>query len=197
MARVKMIKELSCGRVELRLVTDGGERRLNVSYGAYTEAGAPLAGDELDIDGMSILEYSDTEHRAMKRALSILAFSDKNKRTLKQKLTDAGFDRRIAQSTTDECVALGYIDERRQLAILIRDEANRALRGPEYIKRKLLSKGYSLSDIIEVTEELVEAEEIDFSDVFRRLAEKRSAHDPQSRRMLMYKYGFRRSEIED
>lgn len=197
MARVKNIKELPGGRVNVWLLTDEVDVRLNVSLGAYAEAGSPLGGEDIDSDKLSILEYSDSEHRAIKRALSILAFSDKNRRTLRQKLIDAGFDREIATRTVNECVALGYIDERRQLAILIRDEANRALRGPEYIKRKLLSKGYALADITEVTIELVEKGEVDFSLVFRKLAEKRSANDLESRRALMYKYGFRRSDAED
>lgn len=191
LARVKRIVDAGGERIRLSLVCESGEVRLDVGRDAYAAVGEPVMGCEISESDLDVLRYSDEEHRALKKALSLLAFTDKNRRTLLTKLRAAGFSREMAEAAVNECAAHGYLDERRQLAILISDEANRALRGPVYIKRKLMGKGYLSSDIDAVMQELVDSGDVDFSAVFRRLAEKRGAEDAESRRELMYKYGFR------
>lgn len=190
MARVKKVVDAGGGRIRLSLLCEGGEVRLNIGRDAYAAVGEPVCGCEISENDFEALKYSDEEYRALKKALSLLAFSDKNRRTLLAKLRAAGFCREIAEAAVNECAAHGYLDERRQLAILISDEANRALRGPVYIKRKLMGKGYSSMDIDAVMQELVDGGDVDFTAVFRRLAEKRGAYDAESRRELMFKYGF-------
>ena len=185
------------GRVALGLVSDGERVRLSVSRELYYSLGSPGRGAVLGGETLERLVRDDTEWRAMKKALSLLSASDKNKLALRRKLYECGFGRAEVEMALEYCVNLGYIDERRQLSILIEREANRSLRGREYIRKKLISKGYSSSDIEEVTDALVENGDIDFVFNFNTLCEKRGAVDAEARRILAYKYGYRRGDTEE
>ena len=112
------------------------------------------------------------------------------------KLLRAGFSRSVAEECIEECLRLGYIDERRQIERAVLNEANRSLRGKAYIVRKLASKGYSASEVGEITDELVSAGEIDFGENFERLCEKKGALSQEARRALLYKYGYRSADFD-
>ena len=192
--KIKAVREKG-GRVTLYFPDECEYTRLSISLPLYSSIGSPRAGSVLCEEDIEPLVREDTEWRVVNKALSILAASDKNKLALRRKLYDAGFSRDAVDMAVEYCVNLGYIDERRQLSILVSNEANRALRGRQYIKRKLLSKGYSSSDIDEVIDSLVEEGEIDFALNFDRLCEKKGAYDAESRKILAYKYGYRQSEV--
>ncbi len=177
-------------RVTLGIEHDGEMGRLSISLPLYYSVGSPKRGDTLSGDILEKIVREDTEWRVVEKALSLLSASDKNRLTLRRKLFEGGFDREAVEMAIEYCVNLGYIDERRQLYILIEREANRSLRGREYIRKKLIAKGYSSSDIEEVTDELVENGEIDFALNFDILCEKRGVDEPEQRRVLAYKYGY-------
>ena len=192
--KIKSVREKG-SRVTLYFDSEGEYARLCVSFPLYSSIGSPRAGEVLSEEVVERLVREDTEWRVVEKALSLLALSDKNIVALRRKLYECGFDRESVDMAVEYCVNLGYIDERRQLSILIEREANRSLRGRQYIKRKLLSKGYSSSDIDSVTDRLVEEGEIDFVINFDLLCEKKGATGAEARRILAYKYGYRSGEV--
>lgn len=192
--KIKSVREKG-GRVTLYFHDECEYTRLSISLPLYAAIGSPRAGSVLSGEDIERLVREDTEWRVVGKALSILAASDKNKLALRRKLYEAGFSRDAVDMAVEYCVNLGYIDEKRQLSILVEKEANRALRGRYYIKRKLLSKGYSSSDIDSVIDSLVEEGEIDFVRSFERLCEKQGAENAEARKILAYKYGYRQSEV--
>lgn len=190
MNTVKFIREREGGRISVGIITAGGERVLNIGAALYASMtftrGTDLTDDELDR-----LTREDEEYRAMKKALSLLGYSDKNRKTLYLRLLREGFSRDVVETVVERCMTSGYIRERDQLSRLILREANVNLRGPRYIRDKLVAKGYSRTDVDAVMCELTDAGEVDFEANLRRLCEKKGASTPDERRALAYKYGYR------
>lgn len=197
MPRLTQIRTKDGGRAVLTVDTDGSVFRYCITEALYVSVGAPAVGCELDGESLHMIAREDEGYRAMKKALSFLSFSDKNKRTLYTKLVSLGFGKDVSRETTLECVRLGYIDEVRQLRILVTHEANSSLRGSVYIRNKLVSKGYSAADIDAVISELVESGDIDFCKNLSRLLEKKGIDDSEQRRQLMYKYGYRPYDFKE
>lgn len=149
-------------------------------------------GDSLDGELCSLLKLSDEEYRARKKTLSLLSFSDNNERTLKRKLTAHGISRAVADQVSEEMVSLGYINELRQLERLVLSDAAK-LYGPSKIYARLVSKGYSPSDVKQVILSLSESGEVDFKSYARRLIDKKYPDGPtdEERRALLYKHGYK------
>ncbi len=179
------------GYISIGLVTDGKRECYTVTNTLYGEIGSPIKGDGLDGDTLKVLIEDDERFRALRRALSLLSYADNSERTLTLKLLRAGFSRSAVRFAVEDCVAHGYINEREQLMRLVSVLANSKLRGPMYIKQSLMGKGYSAQDIDAAIHGLCEKGEIDFKESLHRLAEKMGANDPEARRALAYKYGFR------
>ena len=192
MATIVYIKTgVTKGRVIIGIDADGETKACSITETTYVAIGAPTRYAELSDRDTDTLMTEDERYRAMKRAVSILAASDKSAYTVRTKLYQAGFSKESIDDAVGECVARGYIDEHRQLRRLIAKEANEALRGKYYIKRKLASKGYRGADIDRICAELVDDGEIDFKLNFERLAEKKGAQSDEERRALLYKFGYR------
>ena len=194
MATLKLIRESKDkGLLLLGLTEEGESANYTVSVTLYEEIGCPSVGDVLDEDSVSAIKYADTRLRAKKKALSILAYADNNQRTLYSKLIRAGFCRQVASDTVDEMVALGYVNEKRQLERLILNEANVKLRGAGRIIPALVTKGYSSSAVREVLSGLVADGEIDFTKNAHSLIEKKLGDfsDEEEIRKLLYKNGFK------
>lgn len=196
MARIVYAKDSRVkGYVALGIGEDGELRRLTVHKIKYSSLGSPSRGEEIDSETVRELEEADEQFRALRRALSFLSYADNSERGLVMKLMRAGFPRRVAEEAVAECVSHGYIRERDQLARLIVTAAEVKLRGPLYIKAYLMQKGYSSSDISEVTDELISSGEVCFPECFRRLCERLGPVGEEERMMLAKKYGYRRSDI--
>ena len=192
MAKIAYIKEgVTKGRVLLGIDTDVTAQAYSITLATYMAIGAPTRYTELTERDFDSVCREDERYRAMKKAVSLLAASDKSAYTVRTKLYLAGFSRESIDEAVSECISRGYIDESRQLSRLISKEANEGLRGKYYIKRKLASKGYKLSDIDRVMSELVDEGEIDFRANFERLADKKGASGEEERRALLYKFGYR------
>jgi len=191
MIKVKYARPSPDGkRVQLGIECEGELLKLSVSERVYSSLGAPVSASELCEEELNEAKASDTEYRAMKKALSLLSFADNNKKNLYLKLLRAGFGREVASETVRECVRLGYIDERRQLLRLVADEANRRLHGPRLIQGRLYAKGYRVNDISAALEELIATGEIDLCANFDYLCEKNSAQTDEERLALRYKFGY-------
>lgn len=193
--KIAFIREMKNKRIRIGVECDEEILRYSVSERLSLSLGL-CRGMELSSEVYSDIVREDEEYRAMAKALSLLSYGDNTKSALYMKLCRAGYSRDVARGCVEECLRLGYINERRQLGRLIIAEANRALRGEIHIIKKLSSKGYSRKDISEVIAELTESGEIDFSESFRALCEKRGAVSDEERRALMYKYGYRTSDID-
>lgn len=175
--------------VVIRVLGEGKPASYTVSSVTYSSLGSPPSGYTLSSEEISEIERDDEGVRAMKKALSLLAFSDVSEALLRLKLRRSGFSSDTASETVRECVNRGYLDEERQLERLIKKEAD-ALRGPYFIKRKLISKGYSSSAVSKAMDVLVSSSEINFDEIFERLCEKVGATDDE-RYALLYKRGFK------
>lgn len=192
MAKIVYVKTgVTKGRVLIGIDSDGESRSYSVTEETYVAIGAPTRYTELSDRDFDTVCAEDERYRTMKRAVSILAASDKSAYTVKTKLYQAGFSRESIDEAVCECIGRGYIDEQRQLRRLIEKEANEALRGRFYIKRKLLSKGYRGADIDRVTAELTDEGEVDFRVNFERLCEKKGAISDEEKRVLAYKFGYK------
>ena len=190
MAIVKYIKELKSGRISVGVDLDGESVAYSIPKSEYGKMSFTVGG-VLDGEELSHLASLDGEYRAIKKALSLLSCSDKNKRELYARLVREGYSREHSRAAVEYCLMHGYIKEDDQLRRLILREANVNLRGPRYIREKLAAKGYSRDGIDAVTDGLLESGEIDFAANFNKLCEKKGAFDPDERRALAYKYGFR------
>ena len=178
-------------------ITDGDNKHIyTVSDSVYVEIGTPSRGEEIDGGVFESICYADECYRATATALRLLSYSDNNERTLIAKLLSRGIGKEAAQSAVNEMVRLGYIDEQRQLERLVLREANESLVGPKKLIPKLISKGYSRSDINSVIERLSDSGELDFDENRARLIEKntaRGATDEQIKKIL-FKKGYTVSE---
>ena len=177
----------------LGIVEEGESARYTISESAYESIGRPEAHSELDSRAMLVIKYADALYRAEKKALSLLSYADNNERTLRQKLVRSGFSQEVAEEICAKMVALGYINEHRQLERLVLSEANGKLRGPAKILPHLASKGYSLSEVRGVMSELCERGEVDFAANARRLIEKKLPTDysEDERNQLLFRNGYK------
>ena len=174
-------------------ISDGQEKYdLTVSESDYREVGSPLCKDEVDADMLSLLLDSDMRYRAGLYALRILSYADNNERTLYRKLISRGIRANIAQTVAREMVSRGYVNEKRQLSIIITEEVNRKLTGPHKLRPKLISKGYSAADIDSEISLLLNSGEIDFERSKRLLIEKKLPDDASDEEIkkLLYKNGY-------
>ena len=182
----------SRGYLTLTLDTDKERVSLTVSESEYSRLGAPLRGDKIDTDTYLELKKADELYRARRAALRILAYADNSERRLYEKLLGRGISSGTAREVSREMVMRGYIDESRQLGRLILKEAlERKISGAPLFAR-LMSKGYSRSDIEIGIDSLVESGELDFSlirEELIRTAREGGATDEEIRRLL-YKSGF-------
>lgn len=192
MPKIIYIKEgVTKGRVLIGIDNDGDSAAYSVTKSTYIAIGSPVRYTVIDERDFYSIAAEDERYRAMKKAVSSIAVSDKSAHTLKSKLLMAGFSHEATDEAIGECIARGYIDEERQLIRLVEREANGSLRGRYYIKRKLAAKGYRLSDIDKVINNLVGSQTVDFKKNFESLAEKKGASDDESRRALAYKFGYK------
>ena len=174
-------------------VSGRGENKLyTVRETVYIDIGSPCRGEELSDETLAILIRADEYYRAKRAALSILSYGDNNERTLHTKLRARSISDEIASEVVCEMVSLGYINESRQLERIITDEANRRLQGPRKLIPKLLSKGYSMSDIRQTLERLVDSGEVDFDKNRELLLDKLlgSVRDTEQVKKLLFKYGY-------
>lgn len=192
MQSILKVEEAVQGYLAITVSGDSGNKKYTVRTSVYMDIGSPCRGDELSDDSLEILVRADEYYRAKRAALSILSYGDNNERTLKTKLRTRSISEEIAAEVVSEMVALGYIDEKRQLSRLISEEANRKLLGPRKIIPKLLSNGYSMKDVRQVIDELTSSGEIDFDENRERLLERYCdlAKDEEQMKKLLYKYGY-------
>ena len=181
----------------LRLVISGiedfiGDIDFTVSEAEYNNAGSPLVGDELTVKQYKLLADSNDRYHAKKSALSILSYGDNSKSRLVRKLREKGIGSHIADEVAREMVSLGYLNEARQIARLIQNEANISLRGPRLIISRLCAKGYQRAEVIRIMGELKDSGEVDFSEVKARLISRRLPEDATEEEIkkLLYKNGF-------
>ena len=178
-------------RVELGISDDGGQlSRYSVGLVFYSHIGEPVKGAEIDDRLLSLIVSEDEQYRAMKKALSLLAYSDKSRKMLYSRLIGLGYGRASATEAVNECMRLGYIDEREQMIRFVKREANVSLKGRSIIIKKGIAKGFKSADIASVIEELCDDGEIDFKENLRRLAEKKGILGEEEISALAYKNGY-------
>ena len=193
MATLRYIREAKDTRLLSLVIVEGEESaRYTVKCALLAEIGSLAVGDELTEDQMSVILYADKLYRAEKKALSILAYADNNYRNLRQKLIRSGFEFEIATEICGRMTDLGYINEIRQLERLVLVEANSKLRGAGRIIPSLVAKGYSMSDVKSVLQELVSRGEIDFKKNAKTLlAKKLPDADIEEKKKFLYKNGYK------
>ena len=178
-------------RVQLGVACDDGNVSvLNIKENTYTSVGAPNRGDEIPDAVLSDLLFENEIYTAFRKTLSYIADHDRSRYELKMKLFQAGFSKEAVDIALDKCEEYGYLDESRQLERLVEREANRKLRGRQYIKRVLAAKGYRISQVERAINKLVENGEIDFDENFALLVEKRGATEEEKIMALRYRYGY-------
>ena len=192
MRSILKIEDAMQGYFAITVCEASGNRKYTVKATVYTDIGSPCRGDELSDEALEALKCADEYYRAKRAALSILSYGDNNEKTLHTKLRARSISDTMAAEVVREMVSLGYIDEQRQLSRLITEEANRKLLGPRKIVPKLISKGYSMSDIREALAGLVDTGEVDFDKNRELLLEKHLGltEDSEEMRKLLFKYGY-------
>ncbi len=178
----------------IRIGISNGEEKhdLTVLESDYREAGSPLCKDEVDVETLLLLLDSDMRYRAGLYALRILSYADNNERTLSRKLISRGIRADIAEDVARDMVSRGYINEKRQLSLIITEEVNRKLTGPHKLRPKLISKGYKAADIDSEISLLLRSGEIDFERSKSLLIEKKLPTDSTEEEIkkLLYKNGY-------
>ena len=192
MYNIVKIEDAVQGYYAITVCEPSGNKTYTVRVAVYVEIGTPCRGDVLTGDILETIRQADEYYRAKRAALSILSYGDNNKSALYTKLRTRQISESVSTEVVAEMVALGYIDERRQLARIIASEANRKLIGPKKIVPKLLSKGYALADIKAVLSELCSDGEVDFDENRERLLSKTfgEQRDYEQMKKLLFKYGY-------
>lgn len=190
MYKIITVRQKGEHRFTLKVLKDGEFVSYTVGAVSYASLGSPPSGGALTEEELSFIEKEDETYRAEKRALGILSFGDVSEAALRMKLIRAGISRDSADSAVKFAVMGGYLNEQRQVERLIEREAKDSLRGPYYIRKKLLSKGYPSHLTSRVMSELVSSGEIDFKEIFEKLCEKTGAVG-EERYALAYKRGFK------
>ena len=180
------------GYLKIGLCSDEKKEELFVSEREYSALGEPRVGDLADSEMCDALRAADMLYRAKKKALGILKFGDNSEKMLYIKLCRGGIDNKTARKVAAEMVGRGYVDDRRQLARLVKGLVNVNNLGPNRIYPRLIAKGYSRSDIEIVMDELSSSGEIDFDAARESLLERKlpdGATDTDIKKIL-YKNGF-------
>ena len=177
------------GYLKLRMSDGEEELDLVISERDYADVGSPFVSDSLTEDMLTALKLADMRCRARFKALRILEYGDNSERMLILKLTRVGILRSVAEEISREMVMRGFINDRRQLERLIVNEV-KMLRGPMKFIPKLISKGYTKSDIEIVIDELTERGEIDIEAAREELLSKADGLSFEERSKLLYKNGF-------
>ena len=191
--RVIYIREAkSKGYIRLGLSDAEDKYDFTVSESEYRDIGNLLTGDEVDDESFETLKLADLRYRARLYALRILEFSDNNERSIVRKLVARSIPYKIAADTARDMVALGYVNEQKQLSRIICEEVNRKLTGPNKLRPKLIAKGYKAADIEIAIDELLASGEIDFELSKAKLIEKKLARGAtrEERNKLLYKNGY-------
>lgn len=193
--KVAFIREMENKRI--RIGIGDGDEVSRYSVSPATLAGCGLVrGSFVSPEAMELIAADDGRYRCMRKALSLLSYGDNTRQALFLKLLRSGFAREVASECVEECLRLGYINERRQIERAVLDGANRSLFGREYIVRKLAAKGYRASEVREVIDELSDGGEIDFTASFKKLCQKRGADTAEKQMALLYKYGYRSADFD-
>lgn len=136
-------------------------------------------------------ENNDLKDRACKFALSSLSHSDSSKKALYKKLILRGFDSEAANAALDYVISFGYINEKEQIKRIAVDMCTRHNVGKRKIYLRLLSKGYTDSDIKSVLSELMENGSLDFDLARERLLSKYPDDiSGEEKHKILYKNGF-------
>ena len=182
----------SKGYISIGIQCDDEKYTFSVSEDVYSDVGTPVVGDFIESDVFGIMKDADELYRANLKALRILSFADNSRIALMRKLINAGFSRRVCEAVVSDMVKLGYINEKRRLYSLIKDEVSLSYTGPRKLIPKLMAKGYSRGDIESVMYELADRGEIDFAEAKKRLIEKKLGMSPDREEVkkLLYKSGY-------
>lgn len=178
-------------RYTLTIECESGTKEYSVSSDTYISLGSLSCDTEIGERDLSNIRLEDEGHRAFKKAYGYLSDMDRSRYTLKGKLIKAGFSSDASDIAIERCSELGYLNEYEQVERAVEREANYKLRGRYYIKRRLLDKGYSLSDINRAIAALTERGDVDFDANFERLSEKKGAETEEEITKLKYRYGYK------
>ena len=180
------------GYVRLGIDCDGEKYDFSVSDTDYCNAGSPPSQSSITEEVFELFSLSDMRYRARLKALRILSYGDNSERMLKVKLSRLGINRKIVEDTVLEMVSLGYINTERQLERQIVSLVNIHKLGPGRIVPRLISRGYSRSDIETVLDSLVMQGKIDFDSAKDELITKKLPPDADGEQVkkLLYKNGY-------
>ena len=190
MKKIISVRQSGESLVVLKIRDEDKLLSYTVNKVTYASLGSPVPQYELSDEELSEIVREDEIHRALKRSLSILSYSDVSESALRVKLRRSGFSREAVDEGVRECVMRGYLDEDRQLRRFITREACEGFRGPYFIRKKLMSKGYSASRISSVMSDLTSSGEVDFREIFSQLCDREEVKG-EDRLALAYKRGFK------
>ena len=160
------------------------------------------AGDIIDDEIMSVIDESAIFYGAVRKATDIISCGENNRRQIISKLSSRGYPKEISESAADYLVSHGYIDEKKQIGMIIRNLVEKKRYGLMRIKAELYKKGYDGAMVSEFLENaLAEYEEI-FIENCAVLIERNAGNPPYS--PLQYKkiaasmqrYGYTLSQIK-
>ncbi len=151
-------------------------------------------GALLDEDTLSILSRYHDRYHAYRRALAILEAGDNSAQALYRKLHRRGINSEAAGYAVTRVRESGFLDEDRQLRRMILRLAEEKLWGMSRITAYLADKGYTAASVRRIAEELVQAEELDFSDIKKRLFRREAPKTRAEWQKCLYKHGFSYSD---
>lgn len=193
MAEILYVKDAPTrGFVQIGLLCGAEKKQLTVAQSDHAELGFPSRGTKLDAAAVEVLVRADERYAVVRAALRILAYADNSERSLLQKLRRKGFSADAAEDAVHEMVRLGYVDESRQLRILIESEVNGHHHGPQRTLARAHAKGYSASVARRVLRTMVDEGAIDFARSLARLLDKKGIDpaDEEAVARIKYQYGY-------
>ncbi len=185
------IKDKNSAIVILEILSADKKQKYTISEGTYREIGCPLSNQNIDENVIAVIAEEDEQRRALQKSLSILTYADNCEKSLYLKLIRSGFSKSSAKNAVEECLRLGYIDEKRQIEHYA-ESANRELIGPYKIATKLISRGYAPGKVFSTLSELEASGIINFKESKQKLLEEKCTEQTSAdeRKKLLHRYGY-------
>jgi regulatory protein len=153
------------------------------------------AGDSITEQRIQELEGEDQRWKAREASLNLLSYRPRTARELERRLRRKQFPEGVAESTVEELVDKGLVDDSAFAESFVRDRVRLRPRGRRRLVQELRAKGVDAETAEAAVGEVMETEEVSELELAREAVARwtrRPGEDPQRARRRLYSFLARR-----
>jgi regulatory protein len=153
------------------------------------------AGDSITEQRIQELEGEDHRWKAREASLNLLSYRPRTARELERRLRRKEFPEGVAESTVEELVDKGLVDDSAFAESFVRDRVRLRPRGRRRLVQELRAKGVDAETAEAAVGEVMETEEVSELELAREAVARwarRPGEDPQRARRRLYGFLARR-----